>query len=110
MKRKLRLLGEPGEPTLGVARRVSLGQVTVSVADAGDGSATAKFVNALVETGAAPTDAAADFFIVIRATPGTSKGRLQESALEEGADLILGSARPAFAKLFGSACARWVNS
>jgi len=110
LKRKLQLLREPGEPTFGVPRRVSFGQVTISVADAGDGSATAKFVNELVETGAAPTDAAADFRIVIRVTPRTSEGRLQESALEEGADLILGSARPVFAKLFGSACARWVNS
>jgi hypothetical protein len=110
LKRKLQVLGEPGEPTFGVRRLVNLGQVTVSVADAGDGSATARFVDELIEPGAAPTDAAADFSIVIRTTPGTSERRLQESALEEGADLILGSARPVFAKLFGSACARWVNS
>jgi hypothetical protein len=95
-------------------RFVNLGRVTVSVIDAGDGSATERFVDVLVENGAAPvgasTDAAADFRIVIRATPTTTEDRLREAALEEGADLVLGSARPVFAELFGSTCARWVNS
>ena len=114
MKRKLQLVGHSGGLPLDVARFVNLGQLTVSVIDAGGGSETQRFVDALIETGAALTDAkadaAADFSIVIRATPTGTEGRLREEVLEEGADLVLGSARPVFAKLFGSTCARWVNS
>lgn len=114
MKRKLQLVCDSGAQPLAVPRFVNLGQLTVSVIDAGDGSETQRFVDTLIGTEAALTDAkadaAADFSIVIRATPRASEGRLREQALEEGADLVLGSARPVFAKLFGSACARWVNS
>lgn len=112
MKRKLHLAGESSGRPGGMPQFLSLGQGMVSVVDAGDGSATQMFVDALIENGAAlaSADAGADFSIVIRATPTTSEGRLREQQLEEGADLVLGSARPVFAKLFGSACARWASS
>jgi len=86
----------------------------VSIADTGDGVPSLHFVDLLVQAGAARVeledDAKADMRVVIRGTPRTSRARLRAEAMEEAADVVLGSARPAFARLFASACARWVNS
>jgi len=113
LKRKLQLVGGTGVKPVSAPWILSLGRLKVSVIDAGDGSASQRFVEALIEAGAvcldADTERTADFSIVIRAAPLTPDGRLRAEVLEEGADLVLGSARPVFAELFGSTCARWVN-
>lgn len=55
------------------------------------------------------SDANPDLRILIRGAPASAEARRRPEVLEEAADLILGAARPAFARLFASACARWVN-
>lgn len=113
MKRKLQLAGETSVQPVSAPSILSLGRLKVSVIDAGDGSATQRFAQALIEAGAvrldADTERIADFSIVIRSAPMTPDGRLRAEVLEESADLVLGSARAVFAELFGSTCARWVK-
>lgn len=93
---------------------VSIGGRLVSVVDTGDGVASRRFVDLMLDAGArrvdASSDANADMEIVIRGTPKTPEARLRAEVLEQAADLVLGSARPAFARHFDSACAPWVNS
>ena len=93
---------------------MAIGGRLISVADTGDGLSGRRFVDELVEAGAvradSSDDAKPDTRIVIRGTPKSPEARLRAEAVEEAADLVLGSARPAFARLFTSACARWVNS
>jgi hypothetical protein len=86
----------------------------VSIADTGNGRASLRFVERLVDAGGVRVDSpsAADFDarIVIRGTPKSPEARRRGDALEEAANVVLGAARPAFARLFASACACWVNS
>jgi hypothetical protein len=91
-----------------------LGERIVSLIDTGDGAAAAVFAKALVDAGAttmdSETESQADLRIVIRSAAQSPEASLRAELLEEAADLVLGSARPVFARVFGSACARWVNS
>jgi len=84
------------------------------VVDTGDGASGRRFVDLLVDASATRIDSAddadPDMRVVIRGALQSPDRRLPEEVLEETADVVLGSARPAFARLFGSACARRVNS
>ncbi|MBW2493738.1 MAG: hypothetical protein JRE43_03215 [Deltaproteobacteria bacterium] len=100
MKRALQLLGEPNDRTPAPPIRMRLAERFVSVADAHDGAAAKRFASYLQAAGA--TDAADesgdDLRIVIRSTPQSAEARLRADVMEEGADLILGSARASFAE------------
>ena len=114
MKRSLRIVDDSGESSTKTPSIVTIGGQLVSVVDTGDGVASDRFVDALLEVGAAgiapSEDAPPDLRIVIRGTPTSPEARLRAEVLEEAADVVLGSPRPAFARHFGLACARWVNS
>ena len=114
MKRSLSVVNDDGDPPVQAPRAVALGEQLVSVADTEDGRSAVRFIDLLVDAGAARVDSASDAKVDIRVvicepskTPATP---LRAEAIENVADLVLGSARPAFARLFASACARWVNS
>jgi phosphomannomutase len=100
LKRALRVLGEPDDRTAADPIRVTLQGRVLSVADAHDGAAAARFVSLLRDAGA--SDAAEgrdpDLRIVIRSTPQSAEARLRSEVMEEGADLVLGSARGSFAQ------------
>jgi hypothetical protein len=108
VKRALRLLDQPNDRAPAPPIRLRLGEHVVSVADAHDGAAAKRFATHLETAGA--TDAAdgsgEDLRIVIRATPQSPEARLRADVLEEGADLVLGSARASFAERL----AAWAHS
>ena len=114
MKRPLRVFdgAAPAEPPPPVLLRV--GTRIVSVADTGDGSAAQRFAAVLLDAGARrlTSDGAppTDDRIVIRSPLPAAHWRRRAEALEETADVILGSVRPAFAALFASACTVGVSS
>ena len=114
MKRSLPVVDDSGDPPVQAPRAVVIGDQLVSVIDTGEGRSSVRFVDLLVDAGAAHVDLARyaniDLRIVVRDAPKTPAARLRVEALEETADVVLGSARPAFARLFVSTCARWVNS
>ncbi len=114
MKRALRVVGDSGDPPPKAPLLVSVAGRLVSVVDTGDGVASVHFVDVLVDAGATRVDSTSDtkraIGIVIRGRAESPEARLRAEAVEEAADVVLGSARPAFAKHFASACARWVNS
>ena len=114
MKRSLHVVDDSGDPSVQAPRAVVIGDQLVSVIDTGEGRSSVRFVDLLVDAGAAHVDLARDanidLRIVVRDAPKTPAARLRVEALEETADVVLGSARPAFARLFVSTCARWVNS
>jgi hypothetical protein len=114
LKRSLHVIDGSGDPPVRAPSKVAIAGWLVSVADTGDGLSGLRFVDALIEAGAvhadSSDDAELDTRIVIRGTPKSPEARLHAEALEEAVDVVLGSARPAFARLFASACARWVNS
>jgi hypothetical protein len=114
LKRSLHVVHDSGEPPVRASWTVAIEGRRVSIADTGDGVPSLRFVNLVVEAGAARVesedDTKADMRVVIRGTPRTPEARLRAEVMEEAADVVLGSARPAFARLFASACARWVNS
>jgi hypothetical protein len=114
LKRSLHVVDETGDPPVHPPRAVAIGGRLVSVVDTGDGRSALRFVDLLVDVGGAQVkldhDANIDLRVVIRATARSAAARLRAEALEEAADVLLGSARPVFARLFASTCARWVNS
>ena len=114
MKRSLHVVDDSRDPPARAPARLDIGGWLVSVADTGDGASSLRFVDGLIEAGAVPVDSSADLEfdtrIVIRGTPQSPEARLRAEAAEEAADVVLGCARPVFARLFASACARWVNS
>ena len=114
MKRSLHVVDDSGDPPVQAPRAVVIGDQLVSVIDTGERRSSVRFVDLLVDAGAAHVDLARDanidLRIVVRDAPKTPAARLRVEALEETADVVLGSARPAFARLFVSTCARWVNS
>jgi hypothetical protein len=114
LKHALQVLDHSGVPPSVGPLLVRFGDRLVSVVDTGDGLASGRFVDALLAAGAervdSPGEASRHTRIVIRGTPKSREARLRAEALEEAADLILGSMRPGFARYFGSACARGVNS
>jgi len=114
LKRSLHVVDDSGDPPVQAPRAVVIGDQLVSVIDTGERRSSVRFVDLLVDAGAAHVDLARDanidLRIVVRDAPKTPAARLRVEALEETADVVLGSARPAFARLFVSTCARWVNS
>jgi len=114
LKRSLHVVDDSGDPPVQAPRAVVIGDQLVSVIDTGEGRSSVRFVDLLVDAGGAhfdlARDANIDLRIVVRDAPKTPAARLRVEALEETADVVLGSARPAFARLFVSTCARWVNS
>ena len=114
MKRALHVVDDSGDPPLKPPLLVSVAGRLVSVVDTGDGVASVHFVGALVDAGATRVDSTSGtrraIGIVIRGRAESFEGRLRAEAVEEAADVVLGSARPGFAGHFASACARWVNS
>lgn len=109
MKRSLQVVDESRDPPVVPVTIVSIGTKRVSIADTGDGIAGRRFVDALLEAGAARLDGGSgpkpDLCIVIRGAPKSPEARLRADVLEEAADLVLGAARPAFAGLLVLACA-----
>lgn len=114
MKRSLQVVGDATDPPIPPPSNVTLANRLVSIADTGDGLAALRFVEQLVEVGAIPVDPAdddaLDLRVVIRGAPNSLEARRHAEEIEAHADVVLGSARPAFARLFASTCARWVNS
>jgi hypothetical protein len=114
LKRSLHIVDDSGEVAAKAPSIVSIGGQLVAVIDTGDGVAADRFVDALVGVGAARVDSVTNatpgLRIVIRDTPASPEGRRRAEALEAAADVVLGSARPPFARHLGLACARWVNS
>ena len=114
MKRSLHVVDDSSEPPVRAPWTLTIGGRRVSVADTGDGLSGRHFVDLLIQAGATPVDspgdAKIDMRIVIRGTPRTPEAHLRAEVVEEAADVLLGSARPTFARLFASPCARWVNS
>jgi hypothetical protein len=114
LKRSLHVVDDTGEPPVHPPRAVAIGDRLVSVVDTGDGRSGLRFVDLLVDAGGAQVklahDANIDLRVVIRGTVRSPAARLRAEALEGPADVLLGSTRPAFARLFASACAHWVNS
>ena len=102
MKRPLRVLGEPTDQTPADPVAVLLDGKVVSIADAHDGAAARKLGELFVEAGARWTKLEAagtvDLRIVVRSTPESAEARLRSEVLEESADLVLGSVRPAFVR------------
>jgi hypothetical protein len=114
LKRALQILG--GTASAGPAKPVlvRVGSRIVSVTDAGDGSAARAFAAALAAAGAEPVDPETEprphDRLVIRTAPASPEAQLRAEALEEAADVVLGSVRPTFAALFAAACARGTSS
>jgi hypothetical protein len=114
LKRSLRVVGDCEDLPVQAPQTVTIGERLVSIADTGDGRSGLQFADLLIGGGATRVDSASDAKVdtrvVIRGTPKAPAARLRAEAVEEAADVVLGSSRPAFARLFASACARWVNS
>ena len=104
MKRSLRIVGEPVDRSPASAVLVTLGSQVISVVDPHDGGEARRFARLLVDSGGvlladAVSAPAPDLSIVVRSTPESAEARLRAEVLEEGADLVLGSARPVVAAL-----------
>ena len=102
MKHALHVVGEPREHVPSEPILVMLGDRAISVADAHDGLAAERFVTCLRDAGAtdAHGDVEADFLIVIRSVTSSAEARSRVKLMEQTADVVLGSARPAFARHF----------
>ncbi len=102
MKRALDVIDPNAEPTPARPILLKLGTRVLSVTDTGDGRAARELADALVEWGGAELDSARETEvgtrIVVRGQPRSAKARVRAEVLEEGADLILGSARPEVAR------------
>ncbi len=113
MKRSLRVVDEQRDPPVWKPRLLRIGDRLVSILDTEDGTPSRRFAEMLSKAGATlleqSSDANPDLRIVIRGAPASAEARRRAEVLEEAADLILGAPRPAFARLFASACAAWVN-
>jgi len=113
LKRSLRVVDEQGDPPVWTPRLLRIGDRLVSILDTEEGTPSRRFSNMLAQAGATllehHSDADPDLRIVIRGAPTSAEARRRAEVLEEAADLILGAPRPAFARLFASACAAWVN-
>jgi hypothetical protein len=114
LSRSLPVIDDSGNPPIAEPMQVSIGARIISIEDTGNGRPGSVFVDWLVGAGAtrvdSSDDAPPDARIVIRGAPSSPDARRHTEALEQTADVVLGSARPAFARVFASACARWVNS
>ena len=104
LKRSLEVLVEPDGERIAPPRVLCAGDTLLTVIDEGDGTASSRLASFLVEAGAtlhdpgrAPQTNLDGLRIVIRAPALTVDGRHRAAALEAGAEVVLGSARPAFA-------------
>lgn len=106
MKRTLRIVDDQGRPP---TWHLLIEGTRVAVDDTGDGRGGATLCEALVQAGAERLepgdDASPDVRIVVRGTAPSQEARRRAAVLEQEADVVLGSARPAFATHFASACA-----
>lgn len=101
MKRSLPIAGKPGNVAPADPTFVQLGGLVLRIADAYDGRAAVRFAQMLIREGAvALTESTErpDMTIVVRTTPTSPEAHLRAESLERTADLVLGSAREAFAK------------
>ena len=103
MKRSLHVVDESRDPPIWTPRLLRVGSRLVSIVDTEDGKASRRFAEALAVAGATPLDeehdAEPNLRIVIRGAPASAQARLRAEVLEEAADLVLGAARPVFARL-----------
>jgi len=103
LKRSLHVVDESRDPPIWTPKLLNVGGRLVSIVDTEDGTASRRFAEALTETGATrldeDSDANPNLRIVIRGAPASAEARLRAEVLEEAADLVLGAARPAFARL-----------
>ncbi|NNE17913.1 MAG: hypothetical protein HKN10_05470 [Myxococcales bacterium] len=103
------MIDEKADSPVWTPHLLRVGNRLVSILDTEDGTPSRRFAEMLVEGGARRLeqngDANLDLRIVIRGAPVSTASRRRAEVLEETADLILGAARPAFARLFASACA-----
>ncbi len=113
MKRSLPVVDEVRDPPVWTPRLLRIEDRLVSIVDTEDGTPSLRFTKMLTRAGATlleqGADVSPDLRIVIRGAPTSAQARRRAEVLEESADLILGAARPAFARLFALPCARWVN-
>lgn len=102
MKRLLAIMGQASAATSLKPLRFRIGDTLLQVADTGDGTAAALFGDMLVVAGAVLLPDAhsseADLAIILRA-PSSTTSQAHAESLEAGADFVLGSPRPAFARL-----------
>ena len=93
---------------------VRIGRRLASVIDTGDGTAASRFGDALVRAGGHIVDSESASGpltrIVIRTPLESPQARLRAEAIELDAELVLGSARSAFAERFVKACAPSANA
>ncbi len=104
MKRSLHILGESRDTAAAVPVLVVIGTRLVAIEDPHDGVRAHQLAELLVREGGAwaePSETgSADLRIALRSTPESNEARLRAEVLEETADLVLGSVRPAFARRF----------
>ncbi len=105
MKRPLELLVDSDGDRVPPPRVLRAGGTTLVVFDEADGSASSRLALWMAEAGATEVDKKTEseanlrtLRIVIRAPAQTAKARKRARALEAAADVVLGSARPAFAR------------
>jgi hypothetical protein len=114
LKRALHVVDGSGDPPAKAPLVVSIGGRLVSVVDTGNGAASLRFVDVLLDSGAARADSTSEanieLHILIRDAARSPEARVRAETLEQAADVVLGSARLGFARHLASACARWVNS
>ena len=103
------MIDEKVDSPVWTPRLLRVGDRLVSILDTEDGTPSRRFSAMLAQAGATlleqSSDANPDLRIVIRGAPVSAEARRRAEVLEEAADLILGAPRPAFARLFASACA-----
>ena len=113
MKRSLHVIDEKSDSPVWTPRLLRVGDRLVSIVDTEDGEPSRRFAEMLAAGGATlleqTGDASPDLRIVIRGAPASAEARRRAEVLEEAADLILGAARPATARLFASTFAPWVT-
>jgi hypothetical protein len=97
-------LDESRDRVAAVPVLVAIGTQLVAIEDHQDGTRARRLAELLVREGgtwAEPSDPRrADLRIALRSTPESNEARLRAEVLEETADLVLGSVRPAFARRF----------
>ena len=105
MKRSLEVVDTAAEPTNTVTLELDLGQTTVLVSEVGDGQEAARFAEMLAAEGGTPATEAKGgrpLQIVVRSTLRDRDALRRRAELEASADVVLGSARPAFAHWLAS--------
>lgn len=105
MKRSLRIVDEADKDVVAEPLAVGVGARVLIVTDTGDGKLAQFFVDGLRREGADAsrlpaelTESPDDISIVIRSPSTVPKARVRGEDLERQADVILGSARAAFAR------------